>query len=519
MSTMDWSPEVEELRTRTRLAEGMGGAERVATHRAQGKLTVRERIGRLLDPGSFAETGVLAGQASYNAAGNLTAFQPSNFVTGLGTIDGRKVVVAGDDFTIRGGSAEARAGDKMGYSEQMAVELGVPMVRLVDGQGGSVTTIEKTGRTYVPGRPNYLILVEAMSVIPVASAALGSVAGLGAARVAASHFSVMTEKTAQVFVAGPPVVKRALGSDVSKEELGPASVQCAAGAVDNAAVDEEDALQQVRRFLSYMPDNVWQLPPAITCEDPVDRRDEDLLRLIPRNRRRAYAMRTIIACVVDHGSFFEMGRGFGRSLITGLARLNGFAVGVMANDPTYLAGAITADAAKKMTRFIDLCDTFHLPVVNLVDNPGYMVGPDAERVGTIREGVRSLFAVYQASVPWVSVIVRKAYGVAGGAHQNSRRFNMRYAWPSGEWGSLPIEGGVDAAYRREIEAAPDPAARRREIEERIERLRSPFRTAEAFDIENIIDPRDTRRLLCEWAAMAHKSSARTLGPTKRGMRP
>ncbi len=515
----DWAPEIEELRRRREMALEMGGEGRVAAHHAAGKLTVRERIERLLDPGSFAEFGVLAGSATYDESGALTDLRPSNFVMGLGTIGGRKVVVAGDDFTIRGGSTEGSAGGKQGYAEKMALELRLPIIRLVDGQGGSVATVEKIGRTYPPGRPDYLTLTRVFNTVPALSAALGSVAGLGSARVAASHFSVIVEATAQMFVGGPPVVKAALGLDLSKDELGNAALQCGSGAVDNAAASEDDALRQLKTVLSYLPDNVWAQPPSIASDDPAGRRDEALLGIVPRNRRRAYSMRAVIGHVVDRDSFFEVGRAFAKSFITGYARLRGRAVAVMGNDPTYLAGAITADAARKMARFIDTCDMFHLPVVNFVDNPGYMVGPEAERQDTIREGVRSLFAVYQATVPWVSIMVRRAYGIAGGAHANTRGLNLRYAWPSAEWGSLPMEGGIEAAYRREIAAAPDPAAHRQQIDERLGRFRSPFRTAESFDIENIIDPRDTRPLLCDWVEMAYQTGATDLGPKTRGTRP
>jgi propionyl-CoA carboxylase beta chain len=214
-----------------------------------------------------------------------------------------------------------------------------------------------------------------------------------------------------------------------------------------------------------------------------------------------------------------MGRFFGRPLVTGLARLDGVPIGVMANDPAFAAGAIDAAAAEKMTRFVDLCDTFRLPVVNFVDNPGFLVGVEAERRGTIRKGVRALAAVYQATVPWCSIIVRKAFGVAGAGHSNHTRSSPRYAWPSGEWGSLPIEGGVEAAYKRQIQAADDPDALRRELEENLATLRDPILTAEAFGVEEIVDPRETRPLLVEFARRAVEIvAAEPKGPRGRGMR-
>jgi propionyl-CoA carboxylase beta chain len=259
----------------------------------------------------------------------------------------------------------------------------------------------------------------------------------------------------------------------------------------------------------------------VSSSDPPDRREEALLSIVPRERRKPYKARAILEAVFDAGSVFELGARYGRSLITALGRLDGRPVGVLCSDPNHYAGGLTADASEKLTRFVDSCDQFRLPVVNFVDQPGFVIGTEAERRGTIRRGTRALTAVYQATVPWASVLVRKAFGVAGAAHSNAERLNIRYAWPSGDWGSLPIEGGIEAAYRRELEAAEDPVAHRAQIEERLNAVRSPFRTAERFMIEDIIDPRDTRPLLCDWAARAHQLVAHELGhgPKARGLRP
>jgi acetyl-CoA carboxylase carboxyltransferase component len=234
-----------------------------------------------------------------------------------------------------------------------------------------------------------------------------------------------------------------------------------------------------------------------------------------------YDTRRILELVFDTGSVFEMGRFHGRSLLVGLARLGGRPVGVMASDPKHYGGGLTAEASEKATRFVDLCDQFRLPLVNMVDQPGFVIGTDSERRGTIRHGTRAMVAIYQASVPTAAVILRKVFGVAGAAHGNHAALNLRYAWPSGDWGSLPIEGGIEAAYRRDLEAAEDPAALRAEIEERLNAVRSPFRTAERFGVEEIIDPRDTRRLLCDWAERAHELVTQELGqgPKARGIRP
>ncbi|MCH8815981.1 MAG: methylmalonyl-CoA carboxyltransferase [Chloroflexi bacterium] len=520
---MSWQEELDEIARRRKRAAEMGGEERVARHIAAGRTPVRERVSQLLDAGSFRETGSLASKVEYNDDGSIKSFVPSNFVTGRGMIDGRPVVIGCDDFTIRGGAADGAVGNKMGWSERAAKELRLPIVRLVDGTGGggSVKTTATLRRSYVPSLPDWEVSVELMSTVPVVAAALGPVAGLGAARVAASHFSVMVRGSSQLFAAGPPVVYRAFGREVEKEELGGSEIHArGSGAVDNEVASEEEAFEHIRRFLSYLPSSVWETPPRVAPTDDPERREEALLSIVPRDRRKAYETRKILELVLDADSFFEIGRYFGRSLVTGLARLDGIPIGVMANDPRFVAGSIDADAAEKMTRFVDLCDTFRLPLVNFVDNPGFLVGTEAEKRGTIRKGVRALAAVYQATTPWCSIIVRKAFGVAGAGHSNHTRSSPRYARPSGEWGSLPIEGGVEAAYKRQIQAAADPDRLRRELEEELSSLRDPILTAEAFGVEEIIDPRETRPLLIEFAHRAYEIVASEgRGPKSRGMRP
>ncbi len=518
---MSWEPEVEEIRRREALAKQMGGPENVARQHASGKLTIRERLDRLLDPGSFHEVGALTGKTTYEG-GALKTFVPSNYVLGTGRVDGRRVVAGGDDFTLRGGAADGSVAYKAGYGELMARELRLPIVRLVDGTGGggSVKTLDEMKRTYVPANPAWDTVVALLSEVPVVGACMGSVAGLGAARVVTSHFSLMVRGTSQLFVAGPPVVERGVGEVVTKEELGGSHIHAhGSGAVDNEVESEDEAFAAIRRFLSYLPSNVWQVPSRRPPDDDPRRREEALVSIVPRNRRRGYDVRRLLGLVLDRDSFFEIGRHYGSPLVTGLARLDGFPVGVLASDPLAGGGGLDAPASEKMTRVIDLCDTFHLPCVNFVDQPGFLIGVAAERAGTIRYGARALAAVYQATVPWVSVLVRRVFGVAGAAHGNASGLNLRYAWPSGDWGSLPIEGGVQAAYRRDIEASPDPDARRRELEQKLDALRSPFRTAEAFGVEEIIDPRDTRPLLCEWVATAYDLLPAELGPKRRGCRP
>lgn len=516
---MTWQPEIDEMHQREAMAYEMGGAEKIAKHHAQGRMTVRERIDALLDPGTFHETGVLAGSAEYSE-GNLTAFRPANFVMGTGRIDGRKVVVGGDDFTVRGGAADAAVMGKQVYSEQLANSLQIPVVRLVDGTGGggSVKMLEQHGYTYVPANPGWDYVVDNMSLVPVVAACLGSVAGLGAARLAASHFSVMVEGIAQLFVAGPPVVKSGMGEDLTKEELGGVQIHRYSGAVDVIVQSEQEAYTQMRRFLSYLPQNVFQLPPILPSVDPTDRREESLLQAIPHNRRQPYRIRPILASLFDTDSILELAR-YGRATVTALARLDGHPVGVVAADPYFGGGGLTAEGADAMIRLVDLCQTFHLPIVTLTDQPGLAIGREAERKGTIRSGVRAISAVYQATVPGAEIILRRVFGVGGAGMTNRHRFTQRYAWPSADWGSLPIEGGIEAAYRRELEASEVPAALFEEIRTRLDAVRSPFRTAERFGVEDIIDPRETRPLLCEWVHDAYALLPSQLGRPAHGTRP
>ena len=518
---MAWEKELAELARRRDRAYEMGGVERIERQHAAGKRTVRERIALLVDDGSFEEIGTLTGRGRYEG-GELVDFSPANFVFGSARADGRRIVVAGDDFTVRGGSAEASNFLKQLASEQLARNLRIPLVRLVDGSGGggSVKGLgDDAPFNRVPAIPTWAEMVDALSEIPVVAAALGSVAGLGAAKVTTAHFSVMVRGSSHVFVAGPPLVPYATGETVTKEELGGSQIHSRNGVVDNEVESEEQAVAEMRRFLSYLPANVWQLPPSAPSDDEATRREEKLLDMIPTERRRAYKIRQLLDCVVDRGSFFEKGFRWGRSLVTGLARAAGRPIGVIANDPMHFGGAMTADAARKFESFVDLCDTFHLPIVHFVDQPGFAVGPKFEAEATIRFGVRALTALEQSTVPMLTFLVRRAFGVAGAANRRSRRFSLRYAWPSGDWGSLPLEGGIEAAYRRELDAAADRQKLREELVRRHSAKASPFRSAEAFDVEEIIDPRDTRPILCRWVEDAYAAQSGALGPKQRGYRP
>lgn len=494
---MSWRKQVEDIERKRALARQLGGEDAVRRQHDKGHLTVRERIDTLLDQGSFQEIGSGAGAAERDGSGGLTGFTPANFVLGFGKIDGRPCIVGGEDFTLKGGSPNEAGLRKSVYTEELACQYRVPLVRLHEGGGGSVAgTGSRTVGNPVFAAPRFRSVARAMARVPVASAALGPVAGMPAARLVASHFTVMTRAGAQVMVAGPAVVERALKRTHSKEELGGAEVHTRNGVVDNLAEDEADALGQIRRFLSYLPQNVWEAAAVVPTDDDPNRREEALLSLVPESRRQGYDMRALINLLVDRGTFFEMGAGYGRGQVTGLARLDGQPVGIFANDCLVYAGAMTAAGAQKVRRFIAMCETFHLPVVALVDEPGFMIGLDAERAGTIRYGVEAALAVADCTVPWASIIVRKSFGVAALAHYGPGAYVL--AWPSAEIGAVPAEGGVAVAFGREIAAADDPEARRIELEAAMAIQQSSVPRAESFSVHDLIDPRETRPALCCW---------------------
>ncbi len=515
-----WMPEVAELERRREFVRRMGGAERIARQHAGGKLTVRERLDLLADAGSFREFMGLMGQGVYEE-GALVDFRPKPSVEGTCTLDGRKVIVTAGDFTSRGGSGGGSAGGLGAElpANQRALEWRLPYIRLLDAAGGSVRSFEEMGRTYLPdGNTMSAADVKLLRAVPVVSAVLGSVAGLPAVNACMAHFNIMIRETSQLFPGGPPVVKAALGYDITKEDLGGAQIHAhLSGVVDNVVETEEEAFAAIRRFLSYLPSNVWEPAPRCEAADDPNRRDERLLSVIPRDARRAYDAHRVIESVVDRGSFFEIAPFYGRARITGLARLNGYPVGIAANNALH-GGATDVAGGEKVMRLIQLCDTFHLPLVSFADEPGFMVGLESEKHGIERAGARLVVVTNDSRMPWITVVMRQLYGVAGQCQHRPSGMFRRYAWPSARWGSMHIEGGASAAYRREIESATDPEAMRAGIEARLNAIASPFRTAEATG-QDIVDPRETRPLLCEFVEEAQTVLKTQLGPTAVPYRP
>lgn len=502
----EWEQELAELQVRRVQVRAMGGPQALAKLQVMGRLNARERITALLDEKSFRELGRTAGKGHYGADGHFRQLDPTNAIIGTGLLEGRKVALHVDDYSIRAGSSEATIADKWIYIERMAHQLRLPLVRLVDSAGGSVKLLMQLGGTKIPEYPSWPA-DELLKTVPVVGVALGACVGLGAMKVLQSHFSVMVREQAQVMAAGPHVVRQAYGTDVDKNELGGYKVHRKSALVHNEAVDERDALDQVRRFLSYLPRSVRHPLPIMACEDDPNRADDWLKDAIPHDRRKIYDPRKILASVLDCSSLFEIGRYQGGSVITALARLNGVPVGVIANDPKVQGGAMTLQAAAKMERHVKLCSLFGLPVVNFVDQPGNQTGLEAELDGTLLGALRVGEALNESRSPWVSILIRRCFGMAGALHapKYGERLNYRFAWPSARWGSIPIEGGVMAAHKAEIESAPDPMAKRQELEGFYLNISSPFRTAEKFGVLDVVDPRETRAILCDWVGDAWSS--------------
>lgn len=481
-----------------------------------GKLWVRERIDALFDPGTFREVGSVAGTIDWKTTTSTSSsfslshdeikgFTPSNNVQGFGAIHGRNVLFTADDFSLRAGHADGAIAAKTIYMEKLCLDLRLPIVKLVDGSsgGGSVTTIKRDGYSYVPPMPGFAQVTAQLDLgIPNVGAVLGPAIGLGAARVTACHFSVMAADVGALFNAGPHVVAKATFEEgLTASELGGPDVHCANGTIDNAAPDEAGCFAQIGRFLSYVPDcGLNDLPPVQdSVGDLLDRDVTALRTIIPRRRQRAYAMARLIQTVLDQDSWFEIGTDWGTTAIVGLGRLAGHPVGVLANNPEVLSGATDAAGAQKMTRHLHLCDVFNLPVIQFVDCPGYAVGTAAERQATMKYGVELGKAYFATTMPIFNVLVRKCYGVAGGLMTDCRDPHHRVAWPSLESGSLPLEGGVEASHARELrEAGERRSELYNELLQDYTRLQNPVRTAAAFDVPEVIDPADTRRMLCTW---------------------
>lgn len=424
-----------------------------------GKLWVRERIELLLDAGSFEEVGSAAGSAVWmrnpDQSGTVIErekeiikdFTPSNNVQGFGKIRGRRVMLTADDFTLRAGHADGALMPKTLYMEKLCVHLKIPMIKLVDGAsgGGSITSYREHRSTYLPELELLSWLMKELDLgIPQCAAVVGTAVGLGAARAAVSHFSVIAADIGSLFNAGPKIVEGAtFEEDLSFDALGGPRIHCSNGVIDNLAPDEKGCYEQIAQFLSYVPNHGGLLPPVLPATDDPNRQCPDLRTAIPRRAQRMYEVRPIIESLVDQGSFFEIGPYWGNTVVVGLARLGGRPVGIFADDPMHNAGAIDTAGSQKYAKHLRLCDVFGIPIVQLIDIPGFAVGTVAERSGVMKWGLEMYKTLFSTTVPIFSVITRRCYGIGGAILVANRDPNTRVAWPSGNWGSIPLDGGIE----------------------------------------------------------------------------
>ncbi|MDO0925268.1 acyl-CoA carboxylase subunit beta [Streptomyces sp. TG1A-8] len=507
---------------RSHVAELAGLRERVlagpsekatAAQKAKGKLTVRERIGLLLDEGSFHEVEPLR---RHRATGfGLEAKKPytDGVVTGWGTVEGRTVFVYAHDFRIFGGALGEAHAAKIHKIMDMALAAGAPLVSLNDGAGARI----QEGVTALAGYGGIFRRNTAASgVIPQISVMLGPCAGGAAYSPALTDFVFMVRGTSQMFITGPDVVRAVTGEEISQDGLGGADVHAETSGVCHFAYDDEETcLEEVRYLLSLLPRNNRETPPVVACDDPADRRCESLADLVPADGNRPYDMTRVIEEIVDDGEYLEVHQRWARNVICALARLDGQVVGIIANQPQTLAGVLDIEASEKAARFVQMCDAFSIPLVTLLDVPGFLPGVGQEHGGIIRHGAKLLYAYCDATVPRISLILRKAYG---GAYivmdSQSIGADLTYAWPTNEIAVMGAEGAANVIFRRQIAEAEDPEARRAElVKEYRAELMHPYYAAERGLVDDVIDPAETRSVLIAALAMLRTKHAER--PTRK----
>ena len=478
-----------EKRAQTRLG---GGEKAIEKQHARGKHTARERIDMLLDKGSFEELDMFVTHRSTNFGMDKKHILGDGVVTGFGTIDGRLVYVFAQDFTVFGGSLSETMSLKICKIMDMAMKMGAPVIGLNDSGGARI----QEGINALAGYAEiFQRNIMASGVVPQISAIMGPNAGGAVYSPALTDFTIMTKGLSYMFLTGPSVVKTVTGEDVSQENLGGASVHATKSGVTHfAAETEEEALTLVRKLLSYMPQNNLEETPLVDCTDPIDRLEDKLNDIIPDNPKRSYDMYDVISAIVDNGEFLEVSKDFAKNIIIGFARFNGQSVGIVANQPKVLAGVLDSNASRKGARFVRFCDAFNIPLVTLVDVPGFLPGTGQEYNGVILHGAKLLYAYGEATVPKVTVTLRKSYG---GAHIvmscKQLRGDMNYAWPSAEIAVMGAEGAVGVLYAKEAKDHPDPAAFKAEKEEEYRELfANPYQAAKYGYIDDVIEPRNTR---------------------------
>jgi methylmalonyl-CoA decarboxylase subunit alpha len=496
--TDEFATRVEDLRERRSRNLGMGGPERIARQHERGKLTVRERLDLLFDPGSFIEFGLLAHQQSMrgNQAAAPEQTPADGVVTGHGLVDGRQVWVIAYDFTVMAGSMGAVGEQyKCARVREMAMRYRKPIVWLLDSAGARIQ--EAAGSTFAGSGQLFFDQVTMSGVIPQVAAMLGPCAAGTAYIPGLSDFVPMVKGTSSMSLGGARLVKAATGEDVTDHDMGGSQVHCyESGVGDNEVQDDAECIATVRRFLSYLPSSNTDEPPYVACDDPPDRLVEGLEKIVPANPRAAYDVRRVARAIADRDSWFEVKPTWAKNIVVGLARVGGHAIGVVANQPMQKGGILDCDAADKAARFIRMCDTFNVPLVYLVDVPGFLVGSAVEKQGIIRHGAKMLYATSEATVPKITVVMRKAYG-AGYFVMCGRGYHpdVLVAWPFAEISVMGPEGAVNIIFNKQIEAAEDPAATRAAYLQQIRDTISPYIAAGWAMIDDVIEPAETRRAI------------------------
>ena len=503
------------LQKKNAAAEAGGGEARINRQHADGKMTARERINFLLDEGSFEEFDKLKTHRCTDFGMEAQQFPGDGFVTGHGLIDGRQVFVFAQDFTVFGGSLSETNAEKVVKLMDLALKVGVPVIGLNDSGGARI----QEGVVSLGGYADiFLRNVLSSGVVPQISAIMGPCAGGAVYSPAITDFTVMVKNTSYMFITGPDVIKTVTHEEVTKEELGGAMTHNQTSGVAHFAVEnEEQCLQTIRELLSFMPSNNQDDPPRLKCDDPIDREDEKLNSIVPAESTQPYDIRKVITSVADNNYFFEIQEHFAPNLVIGFARLNGQPVGFVANQPAYLAGVLDIDASVKGARFVRFCDCFNIPIITLEDVPGFLPGVSQEYGGIIRHGAKLLYAYAEATVPKITVVTRKAYGgaycVMGSKHI---RTDINFAYPTAEIAVMGAEGAVEILYKRDLNNSENPAqARKEKVEEFREKFASPYVAAEKGFIDEVIEPKVTRRKLIR-ALQLLENKRETNPPRKHG---
>ncbi len=495
-----------------------GGEKRVQKQHALGKLTARERLERLLDPGSFQELGMFVKHQISEMGMGDKRFPGDAVVTGFGTINGRQVAVFAQDFTVLGGTFSEMHARKIVMLQDLALEAGAPIIGLMDSGGAR---IQEGIRGLAGYGSMFTRNVLSSGVIPQISVMMGPTAGGSVYAPALTDFVIMVRNTSYMFLTGPEVVKAVTGEEVTTEELGGAMVHNAhSGVAHFLAEDEAHALDMVRLLLSYLPQNNTEDPPRAVCTDPPDRQDESLLTIVPAEEDQSYDVKQVIQAVVDYGSFLEVQPYFARNAVVGFARMEGYVVGVVANQPAFLAGVLDIDASDKIAHFIRICDAFNIPIITFVDTPGFLPGVNQEHYGVIRHGAKVIYAYVEATTPKISVVLRKAMGGAYIAMSSkAMRSDLAFAWPTAQIAVMGAEGAVRILHRKDLARAEDPAQMEAAfVSDYRETFFNPYIAAELGFIDDIIDPRETRPRLIR--ALAYlRTKVQQNPPKKHGLMP